>query len=134
MAMNAEIDCRTFKLANPSFVGCFEKFFASPLAKKESGANAALTRDAFVLALIGREDHPRGLEGRMSSLIHRHSNWTTGTVLRRQGAIKPEALAELCAHLSQCTKDLALAYGAADALKAREDAQSDPGESSLSPP
>jgi hypothetical protein len=108
--------------------------------------SAVFDREAFVEQQLGGEDAPRGLEYRMSSLICRHKQFTTSAVLQRQrqlsrlpspsscggsarpgnasvrwrnGASTPDALAALCAHLSQCTRELALAYGRADAVRAR---------------
>jgi hypothetical protein len=153
-------ECQAFAASNQNFVDCLEKMIrTSPLSHLTDAASSDLSsqsfdRDAFVMHQLAREDSPRGLEYRMSSLILRHKRFTTTAVLQRQRQLSrlrsdtfsggdsgsgsiggttalqwgtaasassmPDALAALCAHLSQCTRELALAYGRADALWARD--------------
>jgi hypothetical protein len=101
-------------------VAKLERAFSSPLATKaRAGFTGPLDKEALVFEVLCQEDHPRGLEGRMSPLGLRHMRWTTSTVVRRQRETTPDALAEICRRLNQCATDLALAYGRADALLAR---------------
>lgn len=151
-----------FVRCNPDYVGCLEKLFDSPLSRQQQFHTAAakgngngngaesFDRAAFVSAVMAQESAPRGLEYRMSFLIHRHKQWTTSTVLQRQAQLKreaaldrssasassassssysaahhrqwqvSEALARCCQHLSRCTRELAVQYARADALQAQK--------------
>jgi hypothetical protein len=139
-----------FVKTNPDYVGCLEKLFNSPLSRHPSiasrtGGTASsfeheFDRSLFVTRVMAQECAPRGLEYRMSFLIHRHKQWTTSTVLQRQAQLKKEAaidrsasssshhrhwqvsesLARCCQHLSHCTRELAVEYGRADAVQAQQ--------------
>lgn len=140
-----------FVKMNPDYVGCLEKLFDTPLSRHPSSiasrSGSSLTdefdRSGFVTRVMAHENAPRGLEYRMSFLIHRHKQFTSSTVLQRQAQLKreaaianrtatgsasshhrqrqvSEALAMCCQHLSHCTGALAVEYARADALQAQQ--------------
>jgi hypothetical protein len=147
-----------FVKTNPDYIGCLEKLFHSPLsrhpsiaaARSNSSSNSSSSTEfdaaQFVTRVMAHESAPRGLEYRMSFLIHRHKQWTRSTVLQRQAQLRreaaivsdrtsslcsaaaahhrhwqvSEALARCCQHLSRCTGDLAVQYARADALQAQQ--------------
>jgi hypothetical protein len=150
-----------FVKTNPDYIGCLEKLFNSPLSRHPSiaaarsnssnSSSSSTEFDAaqFVTRVMAHESAPRGLEYRMSFLIHRHKQWTSSTVLQRQAQLRreaaigsdrtsslcsasvssaahhrhwqvSEALARCCQHLSRCTAELAVQYARADALQAQQ--------------
>jgi hypothetical protein len=151
-----------FVKTNPDYIGCLEKLFNSPLSRhpsiavarsnsSSSSSSSSTEFDAalFVTRVMAHESAPRGLEYRMSFLIHRHKQWTSSTVLQRQAQLRreaaigsdrtssslcsasasaahhrhwqvSEALARCCQHLSRCTAELAVQYARADALQAQQ--------------
>jgi hypothetical protein len=153
-----------FVKLNPGYIGCLEKLFHSPLSRhppsidaSQSNSNSSSSTSTsssssefdaalFVTRVMAHESAPRGLEYRMSFLIHRHKQWTRSTVLQRQAQLHKEAailsdrssssasasaahhrhwqvseaLARCCQHLSRCTGELAVQYARADALQAQQ--------------
>jgi hypothetical protein len=135
MKENVRSEAREFMLLNPDYLDGLEQLFQSPLVRLRPATPAqndpilqkAFDRTAFVFTEMSREDAPRGLEYRMSYLIHRHKELTTSAVLRRQEQLRgnaassslDEALAACCRTLSSCSRELAIEYGTADAVQAQ---------------
>jgi hypothetical protein len=150
MRRDVRIECCSFLESHPTFVDCLDRAFTSPISSLPGAAQSSdlqspvFDLESFFKHNLEREDAPRGLESRLSSLICRHRQFTTSAVLQRQrqlsrlpsastcggsghnvsvrwggGASTTEALATLCADLSRCTRELALTYGRADAVRAR---------------
>jgi hypothetical protein len=143
MKENVRSEAREFMLLNPEYLDGLEQLFQSPLVRLRPATPArndpilkkAFDRTLFVFTEMSREDAPRGLEYRMSYLIHRHKELTTEAVLRRQEQLRgeaashgppksssstlDEALAACCRTLSSCSRDLAIEYGTADAVQAQ---------------
>jgi hypothetical protein len=104
MKQNVRSEASKFVRLHPDYIKGLEELFQSPLVRPRPAAPSpsssssaaagaqnddtpvrkAFDRAAFVTTEMSREDAPRGLEYRMSYLIHRHKELTTAAVLRRQ--------------------------------------------------
>jgi hypothetical protein len=108
MKQNVRSEAGEFVRLHPEYLKGLEELFQSPLVRPHPAASSTLSsssaaaaaeqnddvpakafdRAAFVATEMSREDPPRGLEYRMSYLIHRHKELTTAAVLRRQSQLR----------------------------------------------
>src|SRR3569832_2855896 len=78
-----------FATMHPECVDSMERLFESPL-KFRGGRGVHLEEDAALEILISKSSEARGLELRMSQLLHRHQRWATTSILSCHSQLKTD--------------------------------------------